>query len=219
MGEAFDLLFPLSGGPIPLDHGYPLYAALSRELGPAVHGGDAGPAGAGVFPVRGTGRGRELAPEPTGLSLRLRVPAGQVSPSSSCWRASSLDVGGGRVRLAPPTVQPLVPAAAVAARLVLLKLAHQDEHGVAPDRFLDAARRQLDDLEIAGELAIPTYHGGERDGQPRRRVMRVKGAVRPGYPLLVAGLTADESLRLQQVGIGGRRKMGCGLFLPTRGAL
>ena len=215
MGDTFDLLFPLTGGPIPLDHGYPLYAALSRELGPAVHGDGPGSADAGVFPVRGVGRGRELVLDKHS-SLRLRVPAASI-PEFVGLAGKFLDVGGGRVRLAPPTVQPLVPAAAVAARLVLLKLANQDEHGVTPDRFLAAARRQLDDLEIAGELAIPTYRGGERDGQPHRRVMRVKGAVRPGYPLLVAGLTADESIRLQTVGLGGRRKMGCGLFLPAGG--
>ena len=217
MGEAFDLLFPLTGGPIPLDHGYALYAALSRELGPAVHGDGPKSAGAGVFPVRGVGRGRELVLDKHS-SLRLRVPAASIAEFVGL-AGKFLDVGGGRVRLAPPTVRPLVPAAAVAARLVLLKLAHQDERGVTPDHFLDAARRKLDSLDIAGELAIPTYQGGERDGQPRRCVMRVKGAVRPGYPLVVAGLTADESLRLQKAGIGGRRKMGCGLFLPTRGAL
>lgn len=216
MGDIFDLVFPLAGGPIPIDHGYPLYAALSRELGPAIHGAaDGGAAPIGIFAVRGSARGRELDLDARS-ALRLRVPAGRLA-AVVALAGRTLDVAGGRVAVRPPGVRPLVPAPAVSARLVLVKLADQAEKGVTPERFLDAVRRQLDALGIAGEAGIPTHRGGGRDGQPRRRVMRVKGAVRPGHPLLVAGLTADESLRLQEFGLGGRRKMGCGLFLPAGG--
>jgi hypothetical protein len=31
-------------------------------------------------------------------------------------------------------------------------------------------------------------------------------------------LNAAESLRLQEHGLGGRRKMGCGVFAPVRGS-
>ena len=216
MGDVFDLLFPLAGGPIPLDHGYPLYAALSRELGSVIHGeGNPHPPAPGVFPVRGVPRGRDLDLDARS-ALRLRVPSGLIAPCVAL-AGRTLEMAGGRVALRPPTVRPLSPAPAVSARLVLVKLADAAEKGVTPERFLDAVRRQLDDLGIAGEAGIPTYRGGERDGQPHRRVMRVKGAIRPGYPLLVAGLTADESIRLQTYGLGGRRKMGCGLFLPAGG--
>ena len=37
-----------------------------------------------------------------------------------------------------------------------------------------------------------------------------------GYALRVFGLTAEESIRLQEEGLGGRRRMGCGVFLPIR---
>jgi CRISPR-associated protein Cas6 len=36
-----------------------------------------------------------------------------------------------------------------------------------------------------------------------------------GFALTVQGLSPDSSLRLQTLGLGGRRHMGCGLFLPT----
>ena len=32
----------------------------------------------------------------------------------------------------------------------------------------------------------------------------------------VGGLTAEESICLQERGLGGRRRMGCGLFVPGR---
>jgi len=33
---------------------------------------------------------------------------------------------------------------------------------------------------------------------------------------MVQGLDADESLKLQEHGIGGRRRFGCGIFVPVR---
>jgi hypothetical protein len=35
--------------------------------------------------------------------------------------------------------------------------------------------------------------------------------------LMLAGLKPDESLRLQQQGLGPHRAMGCGLFIPHKG--
>ncbi|MBV5275414.1 MAG: type I-MYXAN CRISPR-associated protein Cas6/Cmx6, partial [Lamprocystis purpurea] len=35
--------------------------------------------------------------------------------------------------------------------------------------------------------------------------------------LLLAGLKPDESLRLQQQGLGLHRLMGCGIFIPHKG--
>jgi len=32
--------------------------------------------------------------------------------------------------------------------------------------------------------------------------------------VLIEGLTAEESLTVQEHGLGGRRHMGCGLFVP-----
>ena len=37
-----------------------------------------------------------------------------------------------------------------------------------------------------------------------------------GYAVHIGGLNAAESLRLQEQGLGGRRKMGCGVFVPVR---
>jgi hypothetical protein len=35
--------------------------------------------------------------------------------------------------------------------------------------------------------------------------------------LMLADLTPEESLRLQQQGLGPHRAMGCGLFIPHKG--
>jgi len=38
-----------------------------------------------------------------------------------------------------------------------------------------------------------------------------------GYPVLVSELTPEESILLQENGLGGRRKMGCGFFEAFNG--
>jgi CRISPR-associated protein Cas6 len=47
--------------------------------------------------------------------------------------------------------------------------------------------------------------------------MRIKDKKLVGYALRVTGLTAEESIRLEEEGLGGRRRMGCGVLVPFRG--
>jgi CRISPR-associated protein Cas6 len=86
-----------------------------------------------------------------------------------------------------------------------------------------AARTQLDDLGIGGTVTIPIRRGiasfepegaGSHD-QLQRRTLRVRDKVIVGYAMVVEGLTAEESVCLQENGIGGRRRFGCGIFVPV----
>jgi len=47
-----------------------------------------------------------------------------------------------------------------------------------------------------------------------RKTFRVHGKQVVGYALLVSELNAEEAIKLQENGLGGRRKMGCGFFEP-----
>ena len=221
-----DLSFPVQGERLAMDHGYPLYGALSRQM-PWLHdeasggGAEAGHGGeesttrgeAGVFRISGAAAGGGLLQIDRRSRLRLRVAELRLVEAVGLTGAL-LEVDGHKLRLGPPTVHPLRPAATLKSRLVLIKIAHTVE--LTPEAFLAAADRQLAVMEIDGEASIPLHKSGPRVGQPQRKVMRIKGAVRVGYPLLVGGLSADDSLRLQEQGLGGRRRMGCGLFLPVR---
>ena len=77
-------------------------------------------------------------------------------------------------------------------------------------------RKQLEDRGVHGEPQLLAHRAGARQGQPLRRVIRIKGETHVGYAMLVEGLTAEESIVLQERGLGGRRLMGCGLFLPLK---
>jgi len=202
-----DLHFPVLGTSLASDHGYDLYAALAR-LVPQLH---EEARRIRIGPIRGTYTGNGLLQIDARFSrLRVRLAAEDI-PLLLQLAGKSLDVAGHRLRLGVPQVRNLIPAPNLAAGLVTIK------GFTEPGPFLDAVRRQLAALAIAGEPGIPQVSQGPRAGQPRRRILRVKDKRVVGFPLIVSGLTADESARLQESGLGGRGKMGCGFFGAIRG--
>ncbi|MGI8548737.1 MAG: type I-MYXAN CRISPR-associated protein Cas6/Cmx6 [Gemmatimonadaceae bacterium] len=204
-----DLIFPAVGSPVPVNHGYALYAAVSRVV-PGIHSA----AGVGIFPIQGTFNGGRLHLN-TSSSVRIRLPAERL-PMLLPLAEAVIEIDGHRLRLGTPRVHALIPAPTLISRLVLIKIAHTGERGgVTPDSFLAAARKQLVALSVAAEPAIPLVSSGLHAGEPQRRIVRVKEQTHAGYAMVVEGLTADESIRLQEAGIGGRRLIGCGLFLPS----
>jgi CRISPR-associated protein Cas6 len=201
-----DLVFPVTGPAIATDHAYPLYAALSAVV-PAFHA-DASPLR--FAPISGIGQPDgtlQLGPH---SCLRVRVPDDQVRLALPI-ADKRLDVAGAGVRLGVPAVRTLVSAPAVIARMVTFKGAD------TPEQFLTTARAKLAELGVTGDPQLPIHMDGERAGEPKRRVIRIKGAAIVGYSLLVAELSAADSLKLQEHGLGGRTHLGCGFFTPAKG--
>jgi CRISPR-associated protein Cas6 len=116
-----------------------------------------------------------------------------------------LDLNGHTLKVEYPRVEELTPAANVTSRLVTIKGAPDLEN------FRTSIYRQLDDLEIS---ARPTIDANQSQDGPKRRVLRIKDRAIVGFSLSIYGLSPEESLRLQESGLGGRRRMGCGIFVP-----
>ena len=187
-----ELAFRLKGSTVPVDHGYALYAALSRIV-PEIHATN----NAGVQPIRGTyiGNGRlQLSDSPR---LVIRLPDGNIR-SYLKLAGKRLDVDEHPLSVGVPEVRTLLPVARLRARLVTVKGFLREEE------FLEAVQRQLQSLHITCEVLL---------GQ--RRTLRVKDKQVVGFEVTAAGLTAEDSVRLQGHGLGGRRKMGCGVFVPS----
>lgn len=212
---AVDLVFRVNGSALPRDHGYVLYAAVSRVV-PTIHQAK----DIGIFPIRGTPAGDGMLLLTDRSALRFRVPAVRL-PELLLLAGKALELDGYRLRLGVPQVAALVPAAALCSSLVLIKLADKGNPAVGgivtPEAFLAAARRQLIAMSIQAEPRLQQIRSGPRSGQARRRVIRVKEQTHVGFAMRVQGLTPEESIHLQQEGLGGRRLMGCGLFLPITG--
>jgi CRISPR-associated protein Cas6 len=201
-----DLLFPVVGTRLPADHGYGLYSALSRTL-PCLH--DAG-VRFGLAPITGPHIGDGLLQiDPSQSRLRLRLSAADI-PHVLLLAGKGLDVLGHRIRLGVPQIEPLHPAPSLIARTVAIKKATE------VGSFLQVARLQLDELGIAGKPRVPEHLDKRGHREPIRRILRIKNVRIVAFSLLVEGLTPEESVRLQEAGLGGRRHLGCGVFLPAR---
>jgi CRISPR-associated protein Cas6 len=197
-----DLAFQLVGSTIPLDHGYSLFSTLCRVV-PHLHGDRR----IGVHPIRGRQAARGMLSLIEASRLRLRLPSEEVA-AYLALAGSSLDLDGQGLRVGIPRVESLNPSASLGARLVTFR------HALDPITFEADVRRELDRLGVAGTLGFVPTTRAPYIGQPKRRMVRVKDHRVIGYALRVRGLTAEESLKLQEEGLGGRRRMGCGLFVP-----
>ncbi len=187
-----DLLFPARGGPVPLDHGYSLFSALSRRL-PGLHERH----DIGVFTLRGTSADARVLHLGRG-SLRLRCPADSLAFLLPLAR-SALLLAGQEVHLGVPEVHPLAACPSLSARLVTFK------NALDASTFELSTRKFLMELRCEATLTLG-----------RRRILSIAGKKVVGFALTVGSLAAEDSLRLQTQGLGGRRHLGCGLFLPTR---
>ena len=189
-----DLAFRLTGSKVPVDHGYALYSAISRLL-PEIHGAK----NIGVHPIRGTysGNGELMLRDSSRLVIRLESERiGEFLKLAG----KRLDIDSHILRVGIPEVRMLRPRAALYSRLVTIK------GFMEPAAFLEAAKRQLEKLGVEAEIQV-----GER------RTFRVKDKQVVGFEMTVSTLSEADSLRLQEAGIGGRRKIGCGIFLPAAG--
>lgn len=191
--------FPAQGRQLPADHGYALYAAITRQL-PALHGAK----WLGIELISGVPWREGVIALPTrGAQLRLRLPANRYGDALPL-AGKRLDIGGHTLRLGIPSARPLLPAASLYARAVTIK-----NHTEA-EPFLDAARRKLAEHGINAALELPT----DEKGRPRRRIITIQDRRIVGFSLAAHNLNDQDSLRLQTLGIGGRRSMGCGHFNP-----
>ncbi|CAN5244799.1 type I-MYXAN CRISPR-associated protein Cas6/Cmx6 [soil metagenome] len=204
-----DVLFPLHGEAVPADHLYPLYAALSG-LVPAFHD-EATPLR--FAPLTGVPGGPGMLALNEYSHLRVRLPDDRIRLVLPL-AGKALDVGGHRIRLGVPSVSPLEPAATLQARVVTFKT--DARHEITAEAFIVTARQKLADFGLAGEVSIPLALAGDRAGEPKRKIVRIHGQAIVGYSLLVTQLSAEHSIQMQEQGLGGRTKMGCGFFLPVR---
>jgi CRISPR-associated protein Cas6 len=188
-----DLAFPLlAPEPIPADHGYHLYGALSRIL-PQLHETN----GIAVHPIRGQQTGNRQLQLNDRSRLVLRADADHIGQLVAL-AGKQLDVAGHRLRVGVPQVWTLRPAPAVRSRLVTIK------GFLDPEPFQAAARRHLDEIGVSAEAQLTLG---------KRRTLRIKDKEVVGYEVLVEALSAEESLTVQERGLGGRRHMGCGVFV------
>ena len=205
-----DILFRVTGTEVPADHGYALFGAISRIL---ESDGDrwlhANPA-IGLHTVRGApgAPGRYLLG--AGARFGLRLPS-ELVPRSLKLAGRGIELDGCRLRVGVAQTHALVPATTLHCRIATTRNGHD------PARFDAEIIRQAAALDLHGRIfRVPRREQGSAGRDPSRRVVRIRDKLVVGYALLATNLTAEESIRLQEHGLGGRRRMGCGVFVPFR---
>lgn len=196
-----DACFPLIGDTIPVDHGYPLFAAMVKEIR-AIHDMPVG-----IHPINGLLIGDRLMKltEKSRLTIRLDH---MLLPEILPLAGMKLKIGEGHVRIGIPSIRTLKAGSRCRSRLVVIR------GFMTPEDFLAAVGRQMAAIEITGKAEILRRPGVVAPGKDPfvRRTLRIKEKEIVGYALEVSELSPENSIRLQELGLGGRRHMGCGIF-------
>lgn len=189
-----ELVFPLAGASLRADYAVPLWQALRERL-PWLDE----EAAAAILPIKGT------TPSPDGLllgqraQLALRLPEARLEAAAAI-AGSILDLGT-ELRLGEPTRRELRPTSAQYSPMVVLECEGEEQ-------FLAECERELAALAITASVVCGK-------SQTRRSE---QGELR-GFSLMLHGLAPDQALRLQSLGLGQGRKLGCGIFVAHKTAV
>jgi CRISPR-associated protein Cas6 len=191
---AIDAIFSLDGQSLPHDHAQALQLALCDVL-PWLQTD----AVAAVMPLKLAPGGPEQGLLSKRTRLILRVAANRM-PELKALSGAELSVAGCRLRLDDPHPRELRPI----ATLYAYKVAAVNDDEVS---FMQDMDNELAELAIGGERVCG-----------KRGHMAVSGQLQSTFSLMLHGLSPEQSLRLQHVGLGPHRLLGCGVFVPHKSA-
>lgn len=198
-----DLAFPVEGAQIPTQHAYSLFSAIAHRVS-VLHDADI------RYRMSTLPCIKPEAPQPigrlaAGAILRFRISVTDL-PHFLLLSHQTFQMDGCQIRLGAPVTHRLQAYSNLVSRIVVIKGFQE------PEPFLEAVYRQLAIHDIRADVNIPT----DVQGNPQRRIIRIQDRNVVGFPLIVSNLTAESSLLVQALGVGGRGKLGAGFFQPTR---
>ncbi|MGF1545981.1 MAG: type I-MYXAN CRISPR-associated protein Cas6/Cmx6 [Thiotrichales bacterium] len=132
--------------------------------------------------------------------LTLRLPAHRVA-TACALTGTTLDIAGNQLRVNDATIRKLIPMSTVFSRYVMA-----DDVDDEP-RFLETVYQQFCALGIQPRKMMPG----------KRHTVRTTHGPQLTRSLMLAELTLEDSIVLQEQGIGTGRLIGCGIFLPHKG--
>ncbi|HLS54890.1 MAG TPA: type I-MYXAN CRISPR-associated protein Cas6/Cmx6 [Zeimonas sp.] len=189
--HAIDLVFAVVGVRLPGGYAAELWAALVRGL-PWL----ADEPGVGVHAIRAPAcDGSLLLSRRTRLALR--VPTRRQADALRL-SGQQLDVGGERLAVGTARTRPLEPYPTLSARFVATGASDALAHEEAVEAML-------------GELDMPLHFICGR-----MRTVRLGDATVSGAEVVLHQLRPEQSLAMQERGLGGQRHLGHGLFVPHK---
>ncbi len=200
-----DLAFAVVCRCLPVDHAYSLSQAVCSVLPwleeekhagmHLIHGAESGHGW-----QRPEGGGHDVLYLSRRAKLTFRLPKERLVDAQK-MSGVTLDVAGHPLQVGASSIRPLSPLPTLFSRYVI---AAQDTD---EERFLQHVAAELAEIGVkARKLLCGRSH---ELATPGGRLFTRR--------LLVADLKVEESVKLQQSGLGPGRTMGCGLFIPHKG--
>jgi CRISPR-associated protein Cas6 len=192
VAASVDVVFHLDGREIPFDHGHLLWAEIVRVL-PRL----AGRTDIGVHPIRGSVTENDTIILSRRANLTLRVKR-EEAESLHGLVGATLDLDGHAVTVGQPKEKELMPYGAIHAYYVTT--GHEAEADFAADIQEALKTRNIPCRMVCGKAHVLNSAGGKVTT----------------YSLALYNLTDEQSISLQETGLGLYRELGCGLFVPHK---
>lgn len=195
-----DVVYGITCARLPVDHAYALSEQIQKifpwfadEPGAALHTIHVAASGNGWI------RPGDFIHPSRRSKLALRLPQHRLAEANKLT-GQTLDIDGHELKIGSHTLRPLSTLTTIFARYV--ETGTRDEQ-----QFMKRALEQLRALGIT----------------PKKMMCGVETLIRrpdgelATRSLMLAELSAAESLQLQQRGLGPHRNLGCGVFIPHKG--
>jgi CRISPR-associated protein Cas6 len=206
--EIVDLTFDIQCRELPVDHAHELAQALKLHL-PELEEDER----LGVHSVHlaGSQNGWERPDPKLGqrlilsrrTRLTLRVPKEHQERIQAVLHGAELDIGGCPLKIGRSKPKMLSSQGTIFSRYVALEPGEETDENAFLQRIVDQLAER--GIRITKALCGKTTEIAGPAGPIRTR------------SIMIAGLKAEESVRIQQEGIGPLRHMGCGIFIPHKG--
>jgi len=200
--DIVDAVFAIACRSLPVDHAYALQQAIqevlpwfAQEPGAGLHTVHGAASGSGWMRPEGADALLQLSHR---ARLALRLPRHRLEDAAALL-GRTLQVAGWPMHVEKMALRPLSRITTLFSRCVVL--AAGDEAA-----FVIAATGELDALGIRAERMVCG----------RVTPVATPAGTYQSRSLMLAGLTREQSLLLQQSGLGAERKLGCGLFIPHK---
>jgi CRISPR-associated protein Cas6 len=204
--DVVDVMFSIRCKRLPVDHAYALSRAIADSL-PWIE--EQSGIGVHAVHVAGSQNGWERPEHSTDrhlivsrrTKLVIRVPKQCTDALRRGLTGVTLDVSGCTLQVGEGRIRPLSRETTLFSRYVVTRPDHDE------DDFLESAATELRTLGIPVRKALCGK---------TTPVSTPAGALQT-RSLMLAGLSPEESVRLQELGLGPHRVMGCGIFIPHKG--
>ncbi len=202
--DIIDLSFTIKCKCLPLEHMQALYESLSNVL-PWIKDDKF----VGIHPVNGaeSGNGWERSCDPEELiylsrrqKMTIRLPKKHLASVENLV-GQTINVAGYDIELGKTSIKKLSDLPTTFCRSILI------DNRMDEDDFLRWVFEELKKLDIG----VNKMMAGKE-----RVVMLPNSSERITRSLMIAEMEKEESVRIQQHGLGEGRKLGCGIFMPQK---